>query len=194
MKEEAKKEFLDIPISVAASLGSDFEKDQVIILTWNREHGLTTVTTWGNTVHDADQAATGGNLLKLALGWPEENCNAISAKVKDVQRDIYELRNVIMDSIGLIHTKNVTHDLLKIISRALNRIDGREIAGSIKVISDEEIKAEALIILSKIGAESTVEEVTPLLGDPNAVLKIQYCLDAIEAMGMLMRDRLTETR
>jgi hypothetical protein len=79
-----------IPISSAKALGQKHEKDQVIIATWCMKDGTTTITTWGNSIHDADQAAIGGNLIKEALGWPEENCKDVSARV-----------NVLLDALSL---------------------------------------------------------------------------------------------
>lgn len=68
MKKTSKK----IPISAAKEIGKKFDKDQVILVTWNKEFGDTWVTTWGKSVADCGQAAEGGNLVKQALGWPNE--------------------------------------------------------------------------------------------------------------------------
>jgi len=42
------------------------------------------------------------------------------------------------------------------------------------------IKKEAIRILAESGVQAHVQDVLPLLEDPNAVLKLSYCLEAIE--------------
>jgi len=74
--------FQEVPVEKAALIGEVHSKDQVVIITVNRSINSVTVTTWGKTVHDADQAAESGNVLKEAIGWPASKCNAISAKVQ----------------------------------------------------------------------------------------------------------------
>lgn len=73
MTETAYK---DIPIEVAKSIAEEFDKNQVIIVTWDKVHGRTHVTTYGKTLEECQQAAKGGNLVKRALGWPDELCQA----------------------------------------------------------------------------------------------------------------------
>lgn len=70
-----------IPVAAARRVAKDFAKDQVIIVTWDKAHGKTHVTTYGRTVEDCAQAATGGNAVKRALGWPESLCNAEPPRV-----------------------------------------------------------------------------------------------------------------
>lgn len=60
-----------IPIYTAKEIGEKYEKHQVIIVAWCRETGTTTVTTWGDSIQDCDQAAQGGDFIKKALGWPD---------------------------------------------------------------------------------------------------------------------------
>lgn len=48
-------------------------------------------------------------------------------------------------------------------------------------MENTDIKKLALKILAKYGVEATVEEVEEYIDDPNAVLKLSYCLEAIEA-------------
>jgi len=70
------RKYLNVPISAAKQIASDFGKDQVIIVCWDKEHGRTHVTTYGKTAEECEQAAQGGNLVKKALGWPDEMCHA----------------------------------------------------------------------------------------------------------------------
>lgn len=66
--------YKDIPIEVAQRIAEEFDKDQVIIVTWDKLHGRTHVTTYGKTLEECHQAAKGGNMIKRALGWPDELC------------------------------------------------------------------------------------------------------------------------
>ena len=57
-----------IPIKVAEEIAIKFDKDQVIIVTWDKKHGRTHVTTYGKTLEECKLAADGGNFVKKALG------------------------------------------------------------------------------------------------------------------------------
>lgn len=74
--------YKSIPIKAAKDIAKAYDKDQVIIITWDKIHGRTHVTTYGKTLLDCDQAAQGGNMLKKALGWPPSLCKAKPARVK----------------------------------------------------------------------------------------------------------------
>ena len=74
--------YKSVPISAAKQIAKDFEKDQVIIVCWDKEHGKTHVTTYGKTIDDCSQAAKGGNLVKKALGWPDELCHTKPARAR----------------------------------------------------------------------------------------------------------------
>ena len=71
-----------IPITAAKKIAKDYDKQQVVIVTWDALHNKTHVTTYGTTIQACAQAALGGNLVKKALGWPEEMCNAKPARIK----------------------------------------------------------------------------------------------------------------
>ena len=75
--------YKDVPISAAKRIAKQYEKDQVIIVTWDKEHGLMHVTTYGKTIEDCRQAAQGGNFVKRALGFPEELCNSVPDRAND---------------------------------------------------------------------------------------------------------------
>jgi hypothetical protein len=75
--------YKDIPIEVAEKIATEFDKDQVIIVTWDQTHGRTHVTTFGKSDEDCRQAALGGNLVKRALGWPDELCHAEPERLKN---------------------------------------------------------------------------------------------------------------
>jgi hypothetical protein len=71
-----------VPIKVARALSREFDKDQVIIVTWDAAHKKMHVTTYGKTLLDCSRAAEGGNFVKRALGWPEKLCNDKLARVR----------------------------------------------------------------------------------------------------------------
>jgi len=70
-----------IPIKAARDIAKQFNKNQVIIVTWDEAHKKTHVTTYGRTAEECAQAAMGGNLVKKALGWPDELCHAKPARI-----------------------------------------------------------------------------------------------------------------
>jgi len=63
-----------VPISVAREVCEKTSARQVILAIWDGER--THIITYGKSVEDCQQAAVGGNVIKRALGWPEELCNA----------------------------------------------------------------------------------------------------------------------
>lgn len=71
-----------IPIARAKEIGNTLGYDQVIIVAWDASSGTQSVTTWGSTLEYCSHAAEGGNFVKKALGWPEEQCQAKPARVK----------------------------------------------------------------------------------------------------------------
>lgn len=64
-----------IPISDAKAIGVNRKYTQVIITAFDKDSGVTSVCTWGKSQEDCVQAASGGNFVKKALGWPLEKCN-----------------------------------------------------------------------------------------------------------------------
>lgn len=74
--------YKDIPIKAAREIAKAYDKSQVIILTFDKVHGKTHVTTYGRTVEDCRQAAEGGNKLKKVMGWPDELCHAKPARAR----------------------------------------------------------------------------------------------------------------
>lgn len=82
------RRYKSVPITAAKKISDLYEKDQVIIVTWDKKYGMTHVTTYGKTIDDCRQAAMGGNVVKKALGWPPDQCVAVPAKVKRRERQI----------------------------------------------------------------------------------------------------------
>lgn len=88
-----------IPILAASSIGKGLGYTQVIITAFDKETGITSVTTWGKSTEDCEQAAIGGNFVKKALGWPPEKCNDKASrqlkkekKLIELLRDAYDAR------------------------------------------------------------------------------------------------------
>jgi hypothetical protein len=76
-----------MPIKTANELAEAYELDQVILLGWSKKTGLTHVVTYGKTLEDCKQAADGGNRLKKALGWPDDECKAVPNRVKNALKE-----------------------------------------------------------------------------------------------------------
>lgn len=80
--------YKNVPITAAKAIAKAYDKDQVIVITWDKKHGKTHVTTFGKTLDDCEQAAKGGNAFKKAMGWPDKLCNAVPARVRTRQHKI----------------------------------------------------------------------------------------------------------
>ncbi len=76
-----------IPITAAKRIAKDYDKDQVIIVTWDKPHGTIHVTTYGKTIKDCGEAAQGGNFVKKALGFPEDDCNAVPVRIRKKNKE-----------------------------------------------------------------------------------------------------------
>lgn len=78
-----------IPLSAAQKLVKEYSIRQLILVAWDGKE--IHVLTDGDTDHDADQAADGGNLVKRALGWPDQLCNAVSARTLQLKARVKQL-------------------------------------------------------------------------------------------------------
>lgn len=119
MKNSSKK----IPISAAKEIGKKYDKDQVILVTFNKTIGDTWVTTWGKNLTDCKMAAEGGNFVKKALGWPNELTNTKPARQK---RDDSKLRLEIL--------KELSSNLSKLEKENIFGLDHYEVRDIDKVI------------------------------------------------------------
>lgn len=63
----------DIPFEAATEFCEKYEKDQCIILSWDKESGKTWVTTFGVGDENSIQAANAGKILKDYLKLQREN-------------------------------------------------------------------------------------------------------------------------
>jgi hypothetical protein len=64
-------DYKQVPVEAAKAIAEQFEKQQVIILTWAEEAQLVHVTTYGVTGADKVVAAKGGELISQFLGLDE---------------------------------------------------------------------------------------------------------------------------
>lgn len=78
-------EYKDVPIEAAKDIAEKYDKDQVIVVCWDDEHKRTHVTTYGKSLSDCKAAAEGGNFVKRALGWPEEECKDVPDRLKNAK-------------------------------------------------------------------------------------------------------------
>lgn len=62
----------DVPFEAAKDFCDKYEKDQVIILSWDRETGDQWVTTYGKSDEDSAMACHGGNAIKDFLQLKRE--------------------------------------------------------------------------------------------------------------------------
>lgn len=76
----SEKEYKGIPISAAREIARKYDKNQVIIVTWDAVHSRIHVTTYGKSKRECVEAAEGGNAIKRSLGWPEMD-------IKDIYKE-----------------------------------------------------------------------------------------------------------
>jgi len=85
-KDSKSAKYKRIPISAAKEIAKNYDKNLVVIVTWDAAHNLQHVTTYGRSKVECEAAARGGNLVKQALGWPPEECNAVPSRAKAKSR------------------------------------------------------------------------------------------------------------
>lgn len=68
-------DYKGVPTLMARRVAEETASDQVIIIAWNGNQRVQWVTTYGQTKADSLQAASAGNQLRRALGWPEYLCH-----------------------------------------------------------------------------------------------------------------------
>jgi hypothetical protein len=90
------KKGVKIPISLAKSISKEYTKDQVIILTWEKETNTTTVTTFGRSQTDCEQAAEGGNVIKKTLGWPNHLTEDKPARQRRKEEKINKIKEELL--------------------------------------------------------------------------------------------------
>lgn len=61
-------EYQNIPVETARDIADRFNKCQVVILCYDREHNLTHTTTYGKELEDKENAAATGEICAKAIG------------------------------------------------------------------------------------------------------------------------------
>ena len=77
-----------LPIQAAKDIAAKYKQAQVILVTWDEESHLMHVVSYGRTLEACQQAAKGANAVKKALGFPEDKCNDVPARVLRKIKDI----------------------------------------------------------------------------------------------------------
>lgn len=62
-----------IPITAAENIADSYDKDQVVILAWDKTHNCVHAATYGKTKADCKQAADWSKLLLKASGIETES-------------------------------------------------------------------------------------------------------------------------
>lgn len=87
-----------IPVEVAKNIAEEHACRQVILFAWDGNE--THVVTYGQSVEDCDQAATGANVIKKGWGWPESTLTtpsrvkALEQRIKDLEAALAKATNV----------------------------------------------------------------------------------------------------
>ena len=68
MTENDKSEYIPVPVHAAKSIADTYEKQCVVILCYDRVHGLTHATTFGETAFDKENAAAVAEICTKAIG------------------------------------------------------------------------------------------------------------------------------
>lgn len=87
-----------VTISAAREVAKKYDKNQVIIVTWDKTHGREHVTSYGATLEECGQAARGAQRIQQALHWPPEDIIKIKPSKADLQKQIDEFKRAIRDA------------------------------------------------------------------------------------------------
>lgn len=75
-----------IPIAVAKRLSQQLQIPEIVIVAVE-DDGRQHVVTYGKTLRNCSRAAIlGNNIKKAALGWPDQMCHVVPARIRDVLR------------------------------------------------------------------------------------------------------------
>lgn len=79
--------YIEVPIEAARLIANKYNKEQVVIICWDEDHGKTHVTTYGTTKKHCEWATKLGNIIKRdVLKWPEEECNSQPDKLFEPEK------------------------------------------------------------------------------------------------------------
>src|SRR5215208_8090941 len=82
-----------LPIKALREIAKKYGFSHVVAYAYNAKDNMHHIATYGRTIHEADQAAQFGNLMKNALRWPE-NLHAQPNRVKKLQERTKKLGEV----------------------------------------------------------------------------------------------------
>lgn len=103
-------DFRFIPVEMAAQIGRDCRKDQVIVLSFDASCGMLATATWGNTPEDKIAAARAGESLTALIGADLSRalCNAdfrhvpaaeAAARIEVLKQQLQEARDLIENEL-----------------------------------------------------------------------------------------------
>jgi hypothetical protein len=110
-------EYIEVPVFVAKEIAEVYRKSQVIISSWDSEHGLLHTTTYGKEAFDKESAAAAGEICAKALGSDLSKKKEFEDFHKDYDpaflREALELLNVVH------HRQGITAPQLQQVERLL---------------------------------------------------------------------------
>lgn len=87
------KKMKRVPIAVARRVAAETGATQVVLILRCSEqlepgvgHDVTHVVTYGKSLQDCALAAEAGNNVKRWMGWPDEMCHDVPARVRRMQK------------------------------------------------------------------------------------------------------------
>lgn len=71
-----------LPILALKKLAKEYGLRQVIVIAQNADDTTVHVATYGRSIEDCKLAAESGNHLKRHMGWPDDLCNEVPARLR----------------------------------------------------------------------------------------------------------------
>src|SRR5512146_3127903 len=60
--------YIPVPVEAAKAIAEQYQKDAVVVLSWDQAHQLTHTTTYGKSAFDKENAAAVGEICTKAIG------------------------------------------------------------------------------------------------------------------------------
>lgn len=120
-------DYKPIPVKVAAEISRGFEKSIVVILAYDKVHGLTHVTTFGESASDKVAAASAGDAIIPLLNLDEGRTRGYEDfRQLDLatEREKYDaMKNRVYDLLALMLTckKSNTSDWMRYLAEEMNK-------------------------------------------------------------------------
>lgn len=89
-----------LPIKALRDLANKYKYSHVIVYAYDSENKMQHIATWGRSVHECDQAAQFGNLIKDFLKWPESlraepnRVRKLQERIKELEMELGNIKNV----------------------------------------------------------------------------------------------------